>query len=146
MPVALRALDRGATLAVAGIWLSAIPGLDYAAELFQERRLRSVTANTRADGEEFLRLAGRLGIRATTVGLSHGGGRRPRWPTSRTAASGARPSCTTDAAQLSAVTGGPPSCGTGAAPAQRAWPGRRRPARPARHPRRAASPMSVGGR
>jgi propanol-preferring alcohol dehydrogenase len=67
VPVALRALDRGATLAVAGIWLSAIPGLDYAGELFQERRLRSVTANTRADGEEFLRLAARLGIRATTV-------------------------------------------------------------------------------
>jgi propanol-preferring alcohol dehydrogenase len=68
VPVALRALDRGATLAVAGIWLSPIPALDYAAELFEERRLRSVTANTRADGEEFLRLAGRLGIRATTVG------------------------------------------------------------------------------
>jgi propanol-preferring alcohol dehydrogenase len=68
VPVALRALDRGATLAVAGIWLSAVPGLDYAAELFQERRLRSVTANTRRDGEEFLRLAGRLGVRATTVG------------------------------------------------------------------------------
>jgi len=68
VPVALRALDRGATLAVAGIWLSAIPGLDYAAELFQERRLRSVTANTREDGTQFLRLAGRLGIAATTVG------------------------------------------------------------------------------
>jgi alcohol dehydrogenase, propanol-preferring len=67
VPVAMRALDRGGTLAVAGIWLSAIPGLDYAAELFQERRLRSVTANTRRDGEEFLHLAGRLGVRATTV-------------------------------------------------------------------------------
>jgi propanol-preferring alcohol dehydrogenase len=67
VPVAMRALDRGGTLAVAGIWLSAIPGLDYAAELFQERRLRSVTANTRRDGEEFLRLAERLGVRATTV-------------------------------------------------------------------------------
>ena len=67
VPVALRALDRGATLAVAGIWLSEIPALDYAAELFEERRLRSVTANTRQDGEEFLRLAGRLGVRATTV-------------------------------------------------------------------------------
>jgi propanol-preferring alcohol dehydrogenase len=67
VPVALRALDRGGTLAVAGIWLSAIPALDYAAELFQERRLRSVTANTRRDGEEFLRLAERLGVRATTV-------------------------------------------------------------------------------
>ena len=67
VPVALRALDRGATLAVAGIWLSRIPALDYSAELFEERRLRSVTANTRRDGEEFLRLAGRLGVRATTV-------------------------------------------------------------------------------
>jgi propanol-preferring alcohol dehydrogenase len=68
VPVALRALDRGATLAVAGIWLSDIPALDYTAELFQERRLRSVTANTRRDGDEFLALAGRLGVRATTVG------------------------------------------------------------------------------
>ena len=67
VPVALRALDRGGTLAVAGIWLSAVPALDYAAELFGERRLRSVTANTRRDGEEFLQLAGRLGVRATTV-------------------------------------------------------------------------------
>ena len=66
VPVALRALDRGGTLAVAGIWLSDIPSLDYAAELFEERRLRSVTANTRADGEEFLRLADRFGVRATT--------------------------------------------------------------------------------
>ena len=67
VPVALRALDRGGTLAVAGIWLSQIPALDYAEALFQERRLRSVTANTRADGETFLRLAERLGVRATTV-------------------------------------------------------------------------------
>jgi propanol-preferring alcohol dehydrogenase len=67
VPIALRALDSGATLAVAGIWLSDIPALNYDAELFRERRLRSVTANTRHDGEEFLRLADRFGIRATTV-------------------------------------------------------------------------------
>jgi propanol-preferring alcohol dehydrogenase len=67
VPVALRALDRGGTLAVAGIWLSRIPALDYDAELFQERTLRSVTANTRTDGEQFLALAARHGIRATTV-------------------------------------------------------------------------------
>ena len=67
VPVALRALDRGGTLAIAGIWLSAVPGLDHAADLSGERRLRSVTANTRRDGEEFLQLAGRLGVRATTV-------------------------------------------------------------------------------
>jgi len=67
VPVALRALDAGGTLAVAGIWLSDIPALNYDAELFHERRLRSVTANTRHDGEEFLALAERFGIRATTV-------------------------------------------------------------------------------
>ncbi len=68
VPVALRALDRGGTLAVAGIWLSDIPSLNYEAELFEERKLRSVTANTRADGEQFLALAGRFGIRPTTIG------------------------------------------------------------------------------
>jgi propanol-preferring alcohol dehydrogenase len=68
VPVALRALDRGGTVAVAGIWLSDIPALNYGDTLFQERRLRSVTANTRSDGETFLQLAERLGIRATTVG------------------------------------------------------------------------------
>ena len=67
VPVALRALDRGGTLAVAGIWLSDIPKLDYDEALFQERTLRSVTANTRADGEQFLRMAVRLGVRARTT-------------------------------------------------------------------------------
>jgi len=67
VPVALRALDAGGTLAVAGIYLSDIPVLDYQAELFRERRLRSVTANTRRDGEEFLRLAERFRIHATTT-------------------------------------------------------------------------------
>ena len=54
---ALAALDRGGTLAVAGIHLSDIPSLNYDRHLFQEKTLRSVTANTRADGEELLRLA-----------------------------------------------------------------------------------------
>lgn len=63
VPVALRALDAGGTLAVAGIHLTDVPRLDYQAELFRERQLRSVTANTRADGEEFLRLAGALRVR-----------------------------------------------------------------------------------
>ncbi|MCW2542392.1 MAG: zinc-binding alcohol dehydrogenase family protein [Frankiales bacterium] len=64
---ALRALDAGGTLAVAGIWLSDIPSLNYQSELFRERNLRSVTANTRQDGEEFLRLAERFKIQPTTV-------------------------------------------------------------------------------
>ena len=58
--------------------------LGYADELFQERRLRSVTANTRQDGEEFLRLADRLGVRATTVGVPDGrGAARPGRPGAR---------------------------------------------------------------
>jgi len=67
VPVALRALDRGGTLAMAGIWSSDIPTLNYDETLFQERQLVSVTANTRDDGETFLALAARLGVRATTV-------------------------------------------------------------------------------
>ena len=67
VPVALRALDRGGTLAVAGIHLSDIPPLHYATDLFQERQLRSVTANTRADGEEFFRIAAEIPLRPTTV-------------------------------------------------------------------------------
>jgi len=67
VPVALQALAPGGTLAVAGIWLSDIPALNYEAELFQERQLRSVTANTRQDGEEFLALAARFGISPTTT-------------------------------------------------------------------------------
>ncbi len=55
---ALAALDRGGTLAIAGIYLSDIPPLNYQEHLFQERQLRSVTSNTRADGREFLGLAG----------------------------------------------------------------------------------------
>lgn len=65
VPEALAALDRGGTLAVAGIHLSDVPPLDYDRHLFQERQVRSVTANTRADAAEFLALAVRLGIRAT---------------------------------------------------------------------------------
>ncbi|MFI6502682.1 zinc-dependent alcohol dehydrogenase family protein [Nonomuraea typhae] len=57
VPPALAALDRGGTLAVAGIHLSDVPVLDYQRHLFQERVLRSVTANTREDGRAYLRLA-----------------------------------------------------------------------------------------
>jgi alcohol dehydrogenase, propanol-preferring len=67
VPVALAALDQGGTLAVAGIHLSDIPELDYQRHLFRERTLTSVTSNTRADGEELLALAGRIGLRATVT-------------------------------------------------------------------------------
>jgi alcohol dehydrogenase, propanol-preferring len=67
VPVALEALDRGGTLAVAGIHVSEIPPLDYQRHLFQERQLRSVTANSRGDGEEFLTLASNLGLVVETT-------------------------------------------------------------------------------
>ena len=64
---ALEALDRGGTLAVAGIHLTDIPALDYERHLFQERTLRSVTANTRDDGRALLAIAAqsRVNVSAT---------------------------------------------------------------------------------
>jgi propanol-preferring alcohol dehydrogenase len=67
VPVALAALDRGGTLSIAGIHLSDVPRLRYADHLFSERQVRSVTANTRADGEEFLRLAARMRLSVTVA-------------------------------------------------------------------------------
>jgi propanol-preferring alcohol dehydrogenase len=64
---ALEALDRGGTLAIAGIHLSDIPSLNYDRHLFQEKNLRSVTANTRADGNELLRLAGEIPLKPQTT-------------------------------------------------------------------------------
>jgi alcohol dehydrogenase, propanol-preferring len=63
---ALEALDRGGTLAIAGIHLSDIPPLNYDRHLFQERQVRSVASNTRADAREFLAFAGRHRIEVTT--------------------------------------------------------------------------------
>jgi len=66
VPVAMRALDRGGVLSVAGIHLTDTPPLNYKRELFYEKELRSVTSNTRRDGREFLALAVRHHVRATT--------------------------------------------------------------------------------
>src|SRR5207253_1683141 len=66
VPVALRALDRGGTLAIAGIHLTDIPTLRYDDEVFEERTLTSTTANTRADGEALLELAARIPLRVET--------------------------------------------------------------------------------
>jgi alcohol dehydrogenase, propanol-preferring len=66
VPVAMRALDRGGVLAVAGIHLTDVPSLNYENELFYEKELRSVTSNTRHDGREFLDFAIGHGVRATT--------------------------------------------------------------------------------
>ncbi|MFG1611303.1 zinc-dependent alcohol dehydrogenase family protein [Nonomuraea wenchangensis] len=67
VPPALEALDRGGTLAIAGIHLTDIPSLNYERHLFQERTVRSVTANTRADGRAYLELATTHPPRVATV-------------------------------------------------------------------------------
>jgi propanol-preferring alcohol dehydrogenase len=58
---ALRALKRGATVAIGGIHMSPIPPLDYNL-LYHERVIRSVANNTRRDGEDFLRIAAEIPI------------------------------------------------------------------------------------
>jgi len=63
VPEALRVLDKGGTVALAGITMSPIPELDYDKLLYEERVLRSVTAATRKDAEELLALAGEIPIR-----------------------------------------------------------------------------------
>ena len=71
VPYALEALKPGGTVAVAGIHLSDVPVLNYERHLFHERDLRSVTSNTRRDGEELFRLVARLPVRphVTSVGF-----------------------------------------------------------------------------
>ena len=73
VPVALRNLARGGTLALAGIYMTAVPPLDYERDLFYERTVRSVTANTRQDGHDFLRFAAehRLHVVTTRYPLDH---------------------------------------------------------------------------
>jgi propanol-preferring alcohol dehydrogenase len=60
---ALKALDKGGTLALAGIYMTPIPQMDYTEHLYYERTVRSVTASTRKDGEELLQIAERIPIR-----------------------------------------------------------------------------------
>ena len=60
-------LQSPGTLACAGIHMSPIPEIDYDTELFGERVLRSVTANTRADGLRLLREAAEIPIRPKTT-------------------------------------------------------------------------------
>jgi len=60
---ALEQLEKGGTLALAGIYMSAVPSLDYEKHLFYERTICSVTANTRADARELLAEAAQIPIR-----------------------------------------------------------------------------------
>lgn len=62
VPEALSRLRKGGTLALAGIYMTAIPEMDYEKHLFYEKNVHSVTANTRRDGIELLRLAQEIPI------------------------------------------------------------------------------------
>ncbi|HEY1770015.1 MAG TPA: zinc-binding alcohol dehydrogenase family protein [Chthoniobacterales bacterium] len=72
VPPIMEALDRGGVCAIAGIHLSEIPALDYSRHLFQERELRSVTANTRDDARALLAEAAAAKIRPRTSSYSLG--------------------------------------------------------------------------
>ncbi len=63
VPVALEHLKKGGTLALAGIYMSPTPVMDYEKHLFYEKNIHSVTANTREDGLELLRVAAEIPIR-----------------------------------------------------------------------------------
>jgi len=69
VPLALRNLAPGGTLSLAGIYMTAIPSLDYA-DLYRERAITTVTANTREDGRELLAEASRIPLRPTVTTFS----------------------------------------------------------------------------
>jgi propanol-preferring alcohol dehydrogenase len=56
IPVGLKALDKGGSLVLGGIYMSPIPEFEYRL-LYGERIIRSVANNTRQDGQEFLQEA-----------------------------------------------------------------------------------------
>jgi propanol-preferring alcohol dehydrogenase len=63
VPPALEKMKKGGTLALAGIYMSPIPQLDYQRHVFYERNIHSVTANTRDDGRALLAEAAAAGVR-----------------------------------------------------------------------------------
>jgi propanol-preferring alcohol dehydrogenase len=67
VPRALELLDKGGTLALAGIYMTAIPELAYDKHLYHEKILRSVTASTRRDGKELLEVAAEIPIQTHTT-------------------------------------------------------------------------------
>jgi propanol-preferring alcohol dehydrogenase len=62
----MRFLDKGGTQALAGIYMSPVPEMDYVKYLYHERTLRSVANATRRDGEELLKIAAEIPIRTNT--------------------------------------------------------------------------------
>ncbi len=72
VPPTMEALDRGGICSIAGIHLSDVPPLNYTRHLFQEREIRSVTANTREDARNLLAEAAAARVRPQTVSYSLG--------------------------------------------------------------------------
>ncbi len=66
VPAGMAALDKGGTQALAGIYMTPIPEMDYMQFLYDERNLCSVANATREDGEELLKIAAEIPIRTTT--------------------------------------------------------------------------------
>jgi len=64
---ALEALQKGGTLALAGIYMTPIPAMDYQRYVFYERDIHSVTCNTRSDGRELLAEAAAIPIHPHTA-------------------------------------------------------------------------------
>jgi propanol-preferring alcohol dehydrogenase len=67
VPPALEALQKGGTLALAGIYMTPLPEMDYERYVFYERDVHSVTCNTRQDGRELLAEAARIPVRPHTT-------------------------------------------------------------------------------
>jgi propanol-preferring alcohol dehydrogenase len=72
VPQLMHYLDHGATQFLASIDMTPIPAMNYREHLYFERAIKSITAATRRDGIEFLRLAEEMHLRTdvTTLGLS----------------------------------------------------------------------------
>lgn len=68
VPVALQAVAKGGTVVCAGIHMSPIPSFEYEL-LWGERVVRSVANLTRADGVEFLRVAGQVPLKVSAEPL-----------------------------------------------------------------------------
>jgi propanol-preferring alcohol dehydrogenase len=62
VPIALKSVRKGGRVVCAGIYMTDIPAFPYDL-LWEERELISVANLTRRDGEEFLDLAARIGIK-----------------------------------------------------------------------------------
>jgi propanol-preferring alcohol dehydrogenase len=67
IPTALEVLEKGGTVALAGIYMSPVPPMDYGKHLYDERCIRSVANSTRRDGEELLELAAKIPIRTSVT-------------------------------------------------------------------------------